>query len=462
MDFAQSIYWHQGLFLQPQHFQLMELAQHFQRKPLYEMMHPHFWGVGQLELAPESLGNRSFEVRNARLIFKGNTYVEFPGNAVIGPRSFDKVWTSGDMPLDVYLGLRKVSRVVANVTVIDSLDALSDVTTRFISMGEAVDMADLYSQGPSAPMPTLQHCVKIFFGSEIETLNDYDLIPIAQLVRDNDIIRVVPRQVPPCYALSGSQFLTDVLQDIRDDIAGRLRQIDEYKIPRDMHRQELDPDFLLLLQAIQALSRLVPRIVHLTETSQIDPWSVYSFLRECVGELSTFSARVDVLGRKNDKEVGIPPYDHLNLGYCFSTARQLINELLGEIMVGPEFRVFMEPRDAYLVAALPQEFFADRSRFYLVTRSALNNEQLSQAFLQSARLAAPEDLSDIINLALPGIELIEVLTPPQGLPQRPGTRYYRIEQISQLWDRVGQCGELGMYWRDAPEDLRSEIVVLRG
>ena len=462
MDFKKGTYWHQGLFLQPQHFQRIDLNQQFYRKPLYEAASPHYWGVGQLEIATPALTSRSFEVRAARLIFQDQTYIEYPGNAVISSRSFDKIWTTGDVPLDVYLGLKKISSVSANVSVVDSLDNASYVTTRMVSMAEAETMPDLYTQGPVAEVPTVSYAVKVFFGPEIETLDDYELIRVAQLVRDIDTIRVVPRAVPPVYALSGSQLLVDVVNDIRDDMAGRLRQIDEYKIPRDMQRQELDPDYLLLLQAVHALNRLVPSLVHLAETSQLHPWEIYGFLRVCVGELSTFSLRTDVLGRQTDKDVGMPPYNHMDLGTCFLAARTLINQLLSEISVGPKFHAYLEPRDEFLVGVMAREFFADRNRFYLVTKTAFNNETLSQDFLATARLAAPSALPDLIDHALPGVELIEVLTPPQGLPQRPNMRYYRVEQISAAWELVEQEGELAMYWPDAPDDVRVEVVILRG
>jgi type VI secretion system protein ImpJ len=445
MDFRKGTFWHQGLFLQPQHFQRFDLTQQFYRKPLYEAVGPHFWGIGSLVLALDQFTARSFEVRSANLIFQDQTYIEFPGNAVISSRSFEKIWTTSDVPLKVYLGLKKLSEVSPNVTVVDSLAE-----------------ADLYAQGPTAEVRTLVHVVKVFFEPELETLDDYDLIPVAELVRDIDTVRLVARSAPPCYALSGSQLLSDVVNDIRDDMAGRLRQIAEYKLPRDMQREELDPDFLMLLQAVQALNRLVPSLVHMAETRQIHPWAVYGFLRVCVGELSTFSDRTDVLGRQGPKDEGIPPYDHVNLGPCFLAARQLISQLLGEISVGPEFHAYFEPRDVFSIAALRAEFFGERHRFYLVTKTASNNDRLSQDFLATARLASPSELPALIDHALPGIELIEVLSPPQGLPQRPNTRYYRIEQISAAWESVEKEGELAMFWPTAPEDLRAEIVVLRG
>ena len=462
MDFRAGTYWHQGMFLQPQHFQRLEQTQQFYRKPLYEATSPYFWGIGYLELAIDALTARSFEIRTARAIFQDQTYVEFPGNAVISARSFDQIWTATDVPLDVYLGLKKLSAVAPNVTVVDSLNDAAVVSSRMVSLGDAHQMPDLYGSGPAANMPTVLFVPKIFFGPEIETLGDYDLIPIAKLVRDIDTIRLVPQSVPPSYALAGSRLLSDVLNDIRDDMTGRLRQITEYKIPRDMQRQELDPDYLLLLQAVQALNRLVPLAVHLAETDQIHPWTVYGFLRMCVGELSTFSDRTDVMGRQSDKDEGMPRYDHLNLGPCFLAARKLISQLLSEISVGPEFYAYLEPRGDFLVGALPSEFFATRNRFYLVTKTGSNNERLSQDFVKTVRIASTSQLPSLIDLALPGIDLIEVLTPPQGLPQRPNTRYYRIEQMTQAWEAVEQEGELAMFWAQAPEDLRVEVVVLRG
>jgi type VI secretion system protein ImpJ len=168
------------------------------------------------------------------------------------------------------------------------------------------------------------------------------------------------------------------------------------------------------------------------------------------------------LGRQGDKDEGMPRYDHLNLGPCFLAARKLISQLLGEILVGPEFYAYLEPKGDFLVGALPGEFFATRNRFYLVTKTGSNNDRLSQDFVKAVRLASPSQLPALIDLALPGIDLIEVLTPPQGLPQRSNTRYYRIEQMAQAWEAVEQEGELAMFWAQAPEDLRVEVVVLRG
>lgn len=463
MDFRTGTYWHQGLFLQPQHFQRQEQHQLFLQRPLFEMGTPHFWGVGELNFASESLAARTIDIRQARLLFRDHTYIEFPGNAVISSRAFDKVWTDTNEPLDVYVGLRKLSQSAPNVTVVDSLSHAATVSTRYVSQSDGQAMPDLYAEGPIATVPTVMHVVRLFFGPELASLDDYDLIHIGKLARDNDEVKFRTDAVPPCYTLGGSNTLQELLRDMRDDMAGRLRQLSEYKAPREMQRQELDPEYLVLTQSLQALNRVVPQLMHMCETPQIHPWQVYGVLRTCIGELSTFCETFDVQGRRRDtQEEGLPAYDHYNLYAGFYAARRIINQMLSEISVGPEFRVTLEPVDNYLAAVIPRDYFANRNRFYLVTQMAQRHDINSEDFVRMARLAAPSALPTMIDHALPGIDLIEITTPPQGLPQRANAHYYRIEQMSAEWEQVEQGAEIALFWPDAPEDLRAQLVVLRG
>ncbi|MDE3019819.1 MAG: type VI secretion system baseplate subunit TssK, partial [Nitrospirota bacterium] len=61
MDSKKPIFWHQGLFLQPQHFQLSDLYAGFLQRPFADLGLPHFWGVGALELSAAAVKNLSVE-----------------------------------------------------------------------------------------------------------------------------------------------------------------------------------------------------------------------------------------------------------------------------------------------------------------------------------------------------------------------------------------------------------------
>jgi len=71
-------------------------------------------------------------------------------------------------------------------------------------------------------------------------------------------------------------------------------------------------------------------------------------------------------------------------------------------------------------------------------------------------------MSDLIDYALPGIELFELPGPPQGLPRRGDSRYFRIEQVSEEWGLVQEQGAVSFYWADAPDSIRVIVVVTKG
>ena len=54
MNDTKPVFWHQGLFLQPQHFQLSEKYQRSLLQPFQAYMQPHFWGVNGPGIEPFS------------------------------------------------------------------------------------------------------------------------------------------------------------------------------------------------------------------------------------------------------------------------------------------------------------------------------------------------------------------------------------------------------------------------
>ena len=83
------LFWHQGLFLEPQHFQHQDQYMKSLLSPL-EGLQPYFWGVNRLEIREDALNNRSLEITAGEFLFPDGTSLIFPGNAIVPPRSFEK------------------------------------------------------------------------------------------------------------------------------------------------------------------------------------------------------------------------------------------------------------------------------------------------------------------------------------------------------------------------------------
>lgn len=462
MQTPRPLFWHQGLFLQPQHFQISDRYAQFMLKPLLEFTIPYAWGVGALEISTAALDNRMFEVQSANLLFRDGSYVEFPGNAVVKARSFDSAWINGDQPFTIYVGLKQFSDREPNVAVVNSLTEPVEINSRFVTTTDFDEIPDLYASGPSAKLRHLNYVLKIFWEQEVAQVDGYDTIAVARLERDGDKVVNSATFIPPCFTVAGSSLLSKTIKDLRDEIAGRTRQLELYKSPREMQKAEFDASYMVYLLALRSLNRYAPLLFHYSESMQVHPWTVYGLLRQIIGELSSFSERFNLMGESLDGTSNLPPYTHEDLGKCMSAARMLIESLLNEITIGPEFVVSLERQDATFSAELPRGFFGQRHRYYLVTRTESDSDELLASFQTEAKLGARSEIGVLVRRALPGVELIHLPAAPQGLPRRSFSRYFRIEPLCAPWSGVERDGSVALNWTTAPEDLKVELVALRG
>ena len=128
MEFTRPLFWRHGLFLQPQHLQLNDLFQESRLAPVWEFLQPYFWGVAEMNIQESALSTMSFEILSGKFLFPSGVYALFPGNAVIEPRSFVDACENWDKPITIYLGLRIMSQMEPNVTVVEELRGLADLS----------------------------------------------------------------------------------------------------------------------------------------------------------------------------------------------------------------------------------------------------------------------------------------------------------------------------------------------
>jgi len=460
MDIERPLFWHQGLFLQPQHFQLLDLSFQSLLAPFHHFIKPHFWGTGELEIQKSALGMRSFSLLRGTFLFPDGTFAAFPGNGIIEARPFEEAWVEGGKPFTILIGLKKWNPAGENVTVVEKLEDLSDVTTRFVTTADPEEVKDLHSGGPQGRVKRLHYLLKIFYETEKEQLGDYVLIPAAQLERAGEEIRLSQRFIPPCLTLSSSEPLFHLIREIRDQIAARAHQLEEYKSQRGIQTAEFGSRDMVYLLALRSLNRYVPTFFHMTEVPQVHPWSVYGLLRQMIGELSSFSERVNVMAELDDGTRILPNYDHLNLWECFSMAQDLVIRLLDEITAGPEYVIRLIYDGTYYAASLKPPVFEGRNRFYLVLKTEEDPKLTLKSIETMAKLSSREHLPILIARALPGVGLEHLPVPPQELPRRARSIYFSINHRSDQWALVQKNNNIALYWDNAPEDLEVELMVV--
>lgn len=454
------LHWHQGLFLTPQHFQLEDLYIQSLLKPFHEFVQPHLWGVAGTNIQEKALGSQSINLVKGKFLFPDKTYVELPGNALIEARAFDGAWVDGGKPFMVFIGLKKWNEHGENVTVLPSLDNLSDVTTRFVTTADTEDSPDLHEGGPKAQVKRLHYLLKIFWNNETDQLGDYVLMPLAQLERSGEEIVLAQHFIPPSLTISVSETLIKIIGEIRDEIASRGNQLEAYKQERGIHTAEFGARDMVYLLALRSLNRYTPLLFHLTESGQIHPWTAYGIVRQLIGELSSFSTSINVMGEAGDGTYKLPNYNHRNLWNCFSSAQALVTRLLDDITAGPQYMIQLLFDETFFQAELKPTMFEGSNRFYLVIETEEDPKSVLHSLKTSAKLGTRETLPILMARALPGIKLQHLPVPPQELPRRARSIYFQINHHGDQWGHVQKKNNIALLWDTAPKDLKVEMMIV--
>lgn len=458
---VKPLFWHQGLFLQPHHFQLSDLYSRSHTDPFFRFLLPHFWGAGSFKIDKAALDGHVFDMVSGEFVFPDHTHVILGENALIQARSFETAWKDGGRAFSVFLGLKKWNDDSQNVTAVEGGGDLSRVATRFFSLSESMEVADLHGDGPKAEVRQMQFLVKIFWETEMDFQGEYQLMPIARLKRNLEKVVVDKEFIPPCITFAGSDVLSGIVKEIRDQLFSKTRQLEAVKRTKGVHTAEFGSRDMVYMMALRSLNRYVPLLIHMTGVVQCHPWAVYGLLKQIVGELSSFSATVSATGELDDGTALIADYDHQKLWACFSGAQHLITRLLDEITAGPEYIISLPFDGTYFTAELAPALFEGSSRYYLVLESQQQADKIIDAMAGIAKLSTREALPILIAQSLPGIHLSHLETIPQELPRKSNALYFRIDHHGKQWEPVPRGNNMALYWDMAPEDLAVELMIVK-
>ena len=454
------LFWHQGLFLQPQHLQLNDLYNQSNLTPYHKYLHPHLYGVGPFKIEESALSNFSFEINSGEFWFGDKTYAVIDENATIEPRHFKNVWNDEMDSLTVYVGLKKFSQTGDNVSIVRKGKSLARVHTRFISNENPEKIMDLHNGDTPANVQQMTLLLKIFFHPEIEQLGNYELIPVARIERQGDTIMISGTYAPPCISIRYANALHAQLTEIFNQILFKDRELETFKAQRGIHNAEFGSKDMVYLLALRSLNRYIPIFAHMLEEPGAHPWDVYMNVKQLIGELSSFTEIIDVLGRDESGTLRIPPYDHNDLSGCFSEVARLITQLIDEITAGPEYVINLELDDGYFSAVLKPEFLKSSNRYYLVMRTEDEVENILETLDTQIKVGTTKILPFLVERALPGVGLEHLAMPPQELPRRKDSIYFQIDHHSEQWQRIEKNKNIGLYWNLPPKEVRIELMIV--
>jgi type VI secretion system protein ImpJ len=220
---------------------------------------------------------------------------------------------------------------------------------------------------------------------------------------------------------------------------------------------------MVFLFTLRTLNRCSPLLRHvLSSPGSVHPWTVYGIMCQLVGELSTFSSKINLNNIKKDSPFYLLDYDHEELTLCFKRSRYVLARLMADISSEPEYVVPFAYNGQNFFADLAVRLSQGRKRFFLAVETEAPSEQVISELENQAKVSSPKYLSKLILQSLPGIELKHIANPPPELPRRSMGIYFSINHRNMLWNKAVEDQKLAISWDTRPKDVRIELMVAGG
>jgi type VI secretion system protein ImpJ len=457
---SQPIYWHEGLFLQPHHFQWQDLYFQSLIEPLNRYIQPSMWGTGKIVIQKEALSNHMFDVLGGEFRFRDMTHAIYPGNAVLESRNFESAWKDKGKPFTVYIGIRKLSRTGKNVSDPGHFKSFSALPTRFTTDSTTEPLADFYEGGEALPVERLRYVLKLLWEDEKGSIGDHEVLPVARLENQKGTIVLSRHFIPPSLSIFSSEALVANVKTISELITSTANRLENSKNDRGVHTAEFGTKDMVFLLTLRTLNRFVPILRHMLGSgAAVHPWGVYGVLCQLVGELSTFSSKVNLINVSPESPSYLPDYDHQALTECFGRAGDLLARLMADIAADPEYVAPFTYDGQNFSVVLPDTFVKGSKRYYLAVETDGAAAEVIAELENQAKMSSLKHLALLTAQSLPGIDLTHISHPPPELPRRNSGLYFSIDHKSRLWQKVVEEKILALSWPTRPENARIELMV---
>lgn len=459
------LHWNQGLFLTPQHFQLLEGRQDTLRQHFHHLAGPHGWGIRRLTLNIQALAHGEVDIVACEALFRGGTYLRVgpdgPTNATLKPRKCQQLARSVTRPVQLFLAVPVLAGSGANV---DGPGRTGEPRRRFDAVREG-RRDQLDPQGTEVEVGFLSLNPEIVLDTDpgFQALADgHDLLKLGELNPQEGGFNLSAEQIAPCLSLDAVPALHEQVDQLRHVIYHRALEFAELKRERVLRGTASTPQDVYRTIILHILNRQAGTLRGLAEAPWTHPAAAYQTLMTMMAELSSFSDEYNLDGAPEKGEgYGLQAYDHERIGLCFREAGARIRAIVKRLSIGSESSIALKFNGEFFTADIPDWFFKGKeNQYYLMIESNFPGDKLEQELMHTGKLTSRAEMAKVLKLALFGLRIEYQRIAPPDLPMRSIRHaYFRIDTTSPHWELVREQKNLALFFTSLrPDETNVKLV----
>jgi type VI secretion system protein ImpJ len=453
-----EIHWHEGLFLQPHHLQLLQrhLLEQVRRSRAVTLTDG--WGVLESRLSHDDLADGRVRFDRLRAILPSGQEVLHPDEARLQPLDLKSEMARGSGPWDVHLVVPLWSATQANAFEMGSAGRADSRVKLLFLPEESPGVRDENSGTNPIPVYRRRINARLALGNDEDVTSLDAPVERMRLARvtmatgeETGRLRLDPEVAPPCLRVGASAALHERMRELCAQLNASREQL---RVKLATGGLPLEVKWELQMR-LAVLNRFCGSLPARLEGGSVAPRELYALLRELLGELLAL--------HPGENLFDCASYDHKD---PLPALREIDRKIRGEIRVAREaepLRVEFEGAPGAMRAGLDPAQLARATGYWLGVKTRADRTKLV-VFLTNPNkfVLIPESM----KLAAPiGLELAEETQPPLDLPGQTHLYYFRLLQdasprAKQRWEQMVKEKAILARWNPNEFDLRDAKLAL--
>jgi type VI secretion system protein ImpJ len=436
MGWDNKVVWTEGMFLRAQHFQQFDRYVERLVRGRVDGLRPHAWGVAEIAINRELLSIGKFALVTCGGILDDGTPFRIPDD-VDHPPPLDIPDNTRNCIVYLCLPVRQPGAVEVSLRE-------GDASAARYEAGEH-QAADVVA-GSGAEAPVQIGRLRLRYLLEMGDRAGYVCLGLARIVEiraDRNVI-LDEGYIAPALNCAAQPPLAGFLAELQGLLHHRGEALAaRVAAPGATGTAEV-ADFLLL----QAINRYEPLLAHFAaDAGQLHPETFYGKALEIAGELATFVTR-------SKRPSRFPSYDHTDLQASFAPLVADLRQALSAVLEQNAVPIPLQERPYGVRVGIVQDrALFSQAAFVLAVKADIPVETLRRNFPHQAKVGPVEQIAQLVNVALPGIELRPLPVAPRQLPFHASAVYFEMERNGPHWKQMQQPGGSGGIAVYVPGDL---------